>query len=254
MDLTNEKVLHKRFGKGIVVEHSGEYINVQFENRMTKFQYPSAFEEYLKMEDISVQGKINAEIDAIQRAEEERKRADEIARMETEELKKSLPQQKKKNTKDIDAMFSADYHVEYLSKHPILTYQAIEQEFGIKISGFGRGINPTATTVVLISSISKAKGKFVYHDHWTENGDYIYSGEGKNGDQKLTKGNKAIVDAKKDGKAIHLFVKLSPQEYYYQGIFSMVDYEYIDEKDETGSMRKEYKFKLRKANRGVAYD
>lgn len=87
---------------------------------------------------------------------------------------------------------------------------------------------------------------FVYHDHWTTDGDYIYSGEGKTGDQTMSLGNKAIVDAENDGKKIHLFVKFSPQEYYYQGVFSLVDYTYEDDKDESGNMRKEYKFRLRK--------
>ena len=49
-----------------------------------------------------------------------------------------------------------------------------------------------------------------------------------------------------NGKKIHLFVKFSPQEYYYQGIFELVDYTYEDEKDEDGNIRKEYKFRLRK--------
>lgn len=74
----------------------------------------------------------------------------------------------------------------------------------------------------------------------------MYSGEGKNGNQRMTLGNKAIVDAKRDGKRIHLFVKFSPQEYYYQGVFSLVDYTYEDDKDESGNVRKEYRFRLRK--------
>ncbi|MGN1457844.1 MAG: hypothetical protein ACI4XP_07815 [Acutalibacteraceae bacterium] len=74
----------------------------------------------------------------------------------------------------------------------------------------------------------------------------MYSGEGKIGDQHMTLGNKAIVDAESDGKTIHLFVKFSPQEYYYQGVFSLVDYTYEDDKDESGNIRKEYKFRLRK--------
>lgn len=99
---------------------------------------------------------------------------------------------------------------------------------------------------MLVSSIAKRKDGFVYHDHWTNDGDYIYSGEGKTGDQHLTLGNKAIADAAHDGKLIHLFVKFSPQEYYYQGVFYLVDYVYEDEKDEAGNIRKEYKFRLRK--------
>lgn len=99
---------------------------------------------------------------------------------------------------------------------------------------------------MLISSVDKKKTGFVYHDHWTPDGDYMYSGEGKTGDQQMTLGNKAIVDAERDGKAIHLFVKFSPQEYYYQGVFSLVDYTYEDDKDESGNVRKEYKFRLRR--------
>ena len=49
----------------------------------------------------------------------------------------------------------------------------MERQFGIRIAGFGRGINPTENSVILISSIGKKDGKFVYHDHWTVDGDYI---------------------------------------------------------------------------------
>ena len=94
--------------------------------------------------------------------------------------------------------------------------------------------------------MEKKGGSFVYHDHWTLEGDYIYSGEGKTGDQQLIKGNKAIVDAETNGKSIYLFVKLSPQEYYFQGKFALVDYTYENEKDEDGNVRNEYKFRLRK--------
>ena len=133
-----------------------------------------------------------------------------------------------------------------MAKRPILTYKQVEEQFGIKIAGFGRGINITESTVVLISSIDKKKTGFVYHDRWSTDGDYIYSGEGKTGDQKMSLGNKAIVNAKTNAKQIHLFVKFSPQEYYYQGEFYLVDYSYEDDKDESGNVRKEYKFRLRK--------
>lgn len=36
-----------------------------------------------------------------------------------------------------------------------------------------------------------------------------------------------------DGKEIHLFVKFSPKDYYYQGKFELVSYTYEDEKGET---------------------
>ena len=114
----------------------------------------------------------------------------------------------------MDELFSKDYHVEYLAKETILTYKEVEERYGIKISGFGRGINITPCAVILISSIAKSKGNFIYHDKWTDSGDYLYSGEGKTGNQSMTKGNLAIKNAAHDGKKIHLFVKFSPQEYY----------------------------------------
>jgi 5-methylcytosine-specific restriction protein A len=69
-------------------------------------------------------------------------------------------------------------------------------------------------------------------------GDYIYSGEGKVGDQTMTSGNRAILSAAEDRKAIHLFVKFSPQEYYYQGVFELADHTCEDDMDESRNIRK----------------
>lgn len=150
----------------------------------------------------------------------------------------------KEQKKSFEEKFGEDYNVKYLARQPILTYFEVENKFGIKISGFGRGINITENSVVLISSIGKSNQSFVYHDHWTDDGDYIYSGEGKIGDQSLSRGNKAIIDAESSRKSIFLFVKFSPQEYYYQGKFSLVNYTFDNDKDEEGKIRKEYKFRL----------
>ena len=144
--------------------------------------------------------------------------------------------------------FGEDYHSEYLKTKPTLTYQEVEKIFGIQISGFGRGINSTASSVVLISVIEKKKDSFVYHDRWTVDGEYIYSGEGKSGDQSMTRGNAAILNAKRDNKKIDLLVKFSSDKYIYQGVFELVDYEYVDDKGEDGLIRKEYKFRLRKVS------
>lgn len=124
----------------------------------------------------------------------------------------------------------------------------MEEKFGIRISGFGRGINPTDSAVVLISSINKSGNHFVYHDTWTSDGDYLYTGEGKIGDQTMKRGNLAIKNAARDGKKIYLLVRFSPQEYYYQGVFDLVDWKYEDDKDEDNRIRKAYKFCLKKVN------
>lgn len=245
VNLVNERVKHRAFGEGVVLSVSEKIIEIEFSIGIKRLQYPQTFETLMIAVNSDVQKTI---IDKIKKDKESAEEATKVALLEKEEARLRVLRKSSvtKTVKNIDEMFSPDYHVEKLARQPILTYQQVESKFDIRISGFGRGINPTESTVVLISSIGKSGGNFVYHDKWTKEGDYIYSGEGKNGDQSLTKGNLAIKNAATDGKEIHLFVKFSPQEYYYQGIFELVDYTYEDEKDEYGNIRKEYKFRLRK--------
>ncbi|MGN0174521.1 MAG: hypothetical protein ACI39F_08780 [Acutalibacteraceae bacterium] len=244
MNLLNLKVKHSVFGEGVVMKVSGNYMTVKFAVKESKFVYPDSFEKFITAEDASIQAAIIEEITA---AKVQRQTAEAVRKSNKEHhTADNQASSSTRNRISIEDGFGSDYNVKHLAKQPILTYQQVEKQFGIRIAGFGRGINRTSSTVVLISSIDKKKSGFVYHDHWTKHGDYIYSGEGKTGDQQMTLGNKAIVDAKHDGKVIHLFVKFSPQEYYYQGVFSLVDYTYEDDKDESGNIRKEFKFRLRK--------
>lgn len=248
MNLLNLKVKHKVFGNGVVTGISDNLLTIQFASKVSNFVYPDAFETFIVAEDTSVQSEILSEIENNKRAVRKQRLAEETAHNAEKELRvterNGTPSRRIRN--NIEDGFGPDYNVRHLAKQPILTYKQVEEQFGIRIAGFGRGINRTPSTVVLVSSIDKKKAGFVYHDHWTTDGDYIYSGEGKTGDQTMSLGNKAIVDAENDEKKIHLFVKFSPQEYYYQGVFSLVDYTYEDDKDESGNMRKEYKFRLRK--------
>lgn len=233
MNLTGQKVKHRLWGDGVVITQAEKTIEIEFAIGIKKLQYPEAFEKFVVIEDTNIQKDILDNVREKKALEEKQK---------SERVFKSA------KDREIDAMFGEDYHADFLTRNPILTYQQVESQFNIKISGFGRGINPTPSSVVLISSINKSAGNFVYHDKWTLDGDYIYSGEGKTGNQSMTKGNLAIKNASRDNKKIYLFVKFSAQEYYYQGEFKLVDYTYEDDKDEAGNIRKEYKFKLRKVN------
>lgn len=243
MNLVGVKVRHKAFGNGVITALDGDMITVDFAGKNIELTYPSAFEKFMKAEDESIQVEIERSIDEAKKAKSEQLKSIEQEAKAKTEIKQIT---KSSKAKSLDEMFSEDYHAEHLARQPILTYQQVETQYGIKITGFGRGINITESTVVLISSIGKSAGKFTYHDRWTSDGDYLYSGEGKTGDQTLTRGNLAIKDAEKDNKDIHLFIKFSPQEYIYQGIVKLVDYSYEDDKDEDGNIRKEYKFRLRR--------
>jgi HNH endonuclease len=250
MEIIGLKVKHSVFGVGVIVERNDDYITVEFATKTGKFMYPDAFEKFMKVEDPDMQLAI---VNIIKNSKEtnQKHQDEETTYKVTEEqrcMDPAVVAPKTEKSKTLNAMFAPDYHVEKMARHPIFTYRQVEAQFGIRISGFGRGINSTDNTVVLISSIGKANGNFVYHDKWTVDGDYLYSGEGKTGDQTMTKGNLAIRDAARNEKKIHLFIKFSPQEYYYQGVFELVDYTYENDKDKDGEIRKEYKFRLRKVS------
>ncbi len=246
MEILGLKVRHKIFGGGVVTEVDGNNLTVKFESKISKFVYPDAFEKFIEALDSFVQENIIKELN--NKREIRQKKLSSLVDNKKVALNEKNTYSSTKKTKSIESGFKKDYNVQYLKRHPILDYKQVEEQFGIRISGFGRGINKTETTVVLISSIERKRGGFVYHDHWNNDGEYIYSGEGKTGNQKMTSGNSAIVNAYDEGKEIHLFVKFSPKEYYYQGIFKLVDYAYDDENDELGNLRKEYKFRLKKVD------
>lgn len=246
------KVINKKREEGTIIEVN-DYFKVEFSSRIAQFPKDTFIKGFLTFKDEASQNEVAAAIEEAKAEEARHAKERRIAAEKTAEERKKPDEEEtarkaggKKKPVKIDDMFGKDYHVEHLRRHPFLTYQEVENQFGIKVSGFGRGINITSESVVLISSIGKKAGAFVYHDHWTEDGDYIYSGEGKSGDQKLTKGNLAIFNAAKDGKALYLFVKLSSSEYYFQGRVTCVEHFTENEKDENGIVRKEYKFRLKK--------
>ena len=256
MDLVGAKARHKAFGSGTITafepsnaEGTSGYVTVEFAAKTSKFLYPDAFGKFIVLEDEEANAKIVSAVEDEQKAKEKEQniaKIKEALKSKAEKAEASVKKAKPKAApKTLDDLFGADYHAEKLKREPVLGYRQVEGSFGIKlgVSG-GKDINSTEMNVVLISNVTKIGGKFVYRDRWTDEGDYIYSGEGKTGDQKMTGGNLAIKTAAEERKDIHLFVKFSPMEYYYQGIFDLADYTLEEEKDENGNSRMEYKFRL----------
>lgn len=242
-ELIGRVVIHggfKAYGEGTIVALDGEYIIVNFGGEEKKFLM-EIFINQLQFNDDETRELMQK---AIEQAKA-KKEADEAARRAADEAARIVRETAEKRERIVGG-FGADYHAEHLKTDIVYTYQEVERNFNIRIAGFGRGCNPTDDSVVLISSVGPEDDNFVYHDKW-DNGDYIFSGEGRIGDQTMSRGNSEIVNAEANGKAIHLFVKQSAQEYYYQGIFKLVDYTYEDDYDANGNIRKEYKFRLREA-------
>ncbi len=256
MDLVGAKARHKAFGSGTITafepsnaEGNKGYVTVEFAAKTSKFLYPDAFGKFIVLEDEETNNQIISEVTEEQKAKEKEiniAKIKEALKQKAEKAEKEAQKTKPKAApKTLDDFFGEDYHSEKLKREPVLGYRQVEGSFGIRIgiSG-GKDINSTEMNVVLISSVNKIGGKFVYRDRWTAEGDYIYSGEGKTGDQTMTGGNLAIKTAAEERKDIHLFVKFSPTEYYYQGIFKLGDYTLEEGKDENGNSRMEYKFRL----------
>ena len=250
--LIGKKVVNRGLGEGTVVE-VGDYVKVDFDGTI-KTMTKDRFFDFNKPSDESILGEIESAKKSYNEYLEEKrievaKRAAELAeqrRKEAEEHKKSeeASKRKPKAKKSFDEKFGSDYNLALLNKTPVLTYKDVEAKHYIQISGFGRGINPKDDCVVLISTVGGNSDHFTYHDKWNHEGHYEYSGEGSVGDQTLTKGNKAIIDAAENGKPIYLYVKFGPQEYYPQGIMKLLEYKTIQAPDKNGDVRKDYVFIL----------
>ena len=116
------------------------------------------------------------------------------------------------------------------------------------ISAFGgsfmRGINICKKTNTIVIT-SKHTGNRIYDDKLFDGDVMYYTGEGQEGDQTLTFGNKAIYEAKSKNIPIYLFVVFKKAEYTYFGQVEVVDeIRYVPEKDVTGNMRKVIKFPM----------
>jgi hypothetical protein len=68
------------------------------------------------------------------------------------------------------------------------------------------GITPSKKTDnILIFTAASSGHQHGYYDEWGEDGAFHYTGEGQNGDQKITRGNKAIYQHRETGKRLRLF-------------------------------------------------
>jgi 5-methylcytosine-specific restriction protein A len=78
----------------------------------------------------------------------------------------------------------------------------LHKQFGGQRQG-GISTPAKAPFVMLITGDSgKQHG---YADEWTDDGFFLYTGEGQHGDMKLIKGNRAILDHTNNGKVLHVF-------------------------------------------------
>lgn len=55
-----EKVISARYGIGTIISIDGSYMSVQFDEKVSKFKYPDAFQKHISLENESLQAEMNA--------------------------------------------------------------------------------------------------------------------------------------------------------------------------------------------------
>ena len=98
------------------------------------------------------------------------------------------------------------------------------------------GISPSAQTPNIFVFSDAASGEqHGYFDRWRDDGCFHYTGEGQHGDQQMIRGNRAILDSRRDGRALRVF-KGTGGSVEYRGQFELDTSQpfYQDDAPETG--------------------
>ena len=112
----------------------------------------------------------------------------------------------------------------------------IHEEFG---GGHQSGISPSRETPAIFVFTGETGEKYGYPDQLDSSGVFLYSGEGQLGDMTFTRGNKALRDHARDGRAVHLFTALGKgKAVRYEGEFTVANYSIVNGPDRTGKDRK----------------
>lgn len=115
MELMNEKVYHKVFKNGTVIEFTGTYIIVKFDVKPVgkdtdtiKFLYPSAFDGFLTANNKFIQNEILADISARKEAEQKEREERQHFRM-SYTITKQQAKKKEKKYKRENIVFKCNY-------------------------------------------------------------------------------------------------------------------------------------------------
>ena len=125
MDIKGQKVTHKAFGTGVVTAQTESLVVINFDAGEKKFQYPTAFKQFLVCCDSALQESVIGEIEA---AEQEKAALLAKQSFVTHEV---VPIQKKKRTRVArpNIAFKCNYCEEVN-----LRFQSVSTEFAVKES------------------------------------------------------------------------------------------------------------------------
>jgi len=85
----------------------------------------------------------------------------------------------------------------------------------------------------------------MYSDGWTENGDFLYSGSGRSGDQKWNRTNLYVKQHREEKNRLFLFSQIGNGIVKFIGEMQYLGYEYIDHVDKNQLKRLMIQFRLK---------
>lgn len=107
------------------------------------------------------------------------------------------------------------------------------------------GISPSTQSPVVFIFTGKSGGQYGYTDSHNEENVFSYTGEGQIDDMTLTKGNLAILEHAKQGKALHVFEMLGKSlGQKYIGEYTCASHEWSRGRDKFNKDRKIVRFNL----------
>lgn len=107
------------------------------------------------------------------------------------------------------------------------------------------GISTPANHNMILLFSSPRGQESGYVDGWTDQGIYLYTGEGQRGDMVFTRGNAAIRDHVANGKELHLFEQSKRGYAVYIGQMMCQGYHYRQGPDAQGQIRQMIVFELK---------
>lgn len=123
------------------------------------------------------------------------------------------------------------------------TYRRVDlhENYGGQRQG---GISTPAQHKIVMIFSSTTGELYGYTDGWTEDGKYLYTGEGQVGDMQFVRGNRAIRDHLADGTDIHLFEYVRQGFVKYVGKMRYEKHHFRRNKDRNGQLRQTIVFEL----------
>lgn len=106
------------------------------------------------------------------------------------------------------------------------------------------GISTPSDSPLIFLFTGDSGHQYGYRDGYRDDGTYWYTGEGQEGDMRMERGNQAIRDHEKNGKALHLFESIGEGMVRYLGEAIYLDHHEEVTPDRNGNPRRAIVFEL----------